>query len=407
MSRVVTLGVAVLLVLVALLDTVSVSGTAGGGWLALSVALAAVSVSVVLARRRLPRARLMHVGLALAAASLGLTLVIRTTAAGADGPYGLLETTAVALLLGVLTRRWARRRDTATLLSLAAALILAPWRLPDGDAAVFSLLAALVVAAVVAVGLLRRADDLRAAQALLRVRNDERRDIARDLHDEVAHHVTGIIVAAQAAALALDTQPELARQALVSIERTGIDALESMRYLVSVLRTPDRQHQATTRQAARWPDDLQQLVQRFADITGLATTLTLPAGHVPAAHRQAVLRVAQEALTNVRRHAVAASRADVVVTQDRGTLRVSVTDDGNPAPGANTGTRAGARAAPVTDTGAGTGLVGAGGGFGLVGLRERAAAFGGSVNAGRREPHGWQVDVTLPPPQPGNGNGNG
>ncbi len=401
MSKVITLGVAVLLVLVALLDVVSVSGTAGGGWLALSFALASVNVSAVLGRRRLPRARLMHVGLALAAASLGLTVVIRTTAAGADAPYGLLETTAMALLLGVLTRRWARPRDTATVLALAAALILAPWRLSDDDAAVFSLLATLVVAAVVAVGLLRRADDLRAAQALLRVRNDERRDIARDLHDEVAHHVTGIIVAAQAAALAVDTQPEFVRQALVSIERTGIDALESMRYLVSVLRAPDRQQEAATRQAARWPDDLQQLVQRLADTTGLATTLTLPSGHVPAAHRQAVLRVAQEALTNVRRHAAGATRADVVVTQDRGTLRVSVTDDGNPAPGAGTGARAGTRAAPGTDTGAGTVLVGASGGFGLVGLRERAAAFGGSVSTGHREPHGWQVEVTLPPPRPG------
>lgn len=377
MSRVVTLGVAVLLVLVALLDVVSVSGTAGGGWLALSFGLAAVSVSAVLGRRRLPRARQMHVGLALAAASLVLTVVIRTTAIGAGGPYGLLETTAMALLLGVLTRRWASTRDTATVLALAAALILAPWRLPDDDAAVFSLLATLVVAAVVAVGLLRRADDLRAAQALLQVRNDERRDIARDLHDEVAHHVTGIIVAAQAAALAVDTHPELVRQALVSIERTGIDALESMRYLVSVLRAPDRQQEAATREAAHWPDDLRGLVERFDDTTGLATSLTLPTGHVPAAHRQAVLRVAQEALTNVNRHAVGATRVDVVVVQEGAALRVSVTDDGHPAP-------------------AGSALVGAGGGFGLVGLRERAAALGGSVNAGHRKPHGWQVDLTLP-----------
>ena len=95
-----------------------------------------------------------------------------------------------------------------------------------------------------------------------------------------------------------------------------------MRYLVSMLRAPDRQQDPATRQAAQWPDDLHELVERFAGATGLTTTLTRPSGPVPAAHRQAALRVAREALTNVRRRAAGATRADVVLIQDRGKLRM-------------------------------------------------------------------------------------
>jgi len=378
MSRLATAGIAGVLVLAALLDLVSVRGTPAGGWLALSFAVAALSAAAVLRRRRAPRALLMRVGLGLGAVSLVLTGVMRATSGGAHATWGVLESAALALLLGVLTRRWAKAHDSAALLALAAALVAAPWRVASADAALFSLLAALMVAAVVAVGLLRRADDLASSRALLRVRNDERRDIARDLHDEVAHHVTGIIVAAQAAAVTVGTDPDAAGEALARIERTGIEALESMRYLVAVLRAPDQQ-QDPRRGAARWPNDLQELVERFGATTGLTTTLALPAGHIPAAHRQAVLRVAQEALTNIHRHAVGATRADVVVTLDYSSLRVSVTDDGRP------------------DVSASSDVVRAGGGFGLVGLRERAAALGGSVSAGHRDPHGWQVDLMLPP----------
>ncbi len=383
MNRLVTLGVAAGLVLVAALDVVAVGGTTAGPGLAFSFALAAATTVTILARRRLAPARLRQLGLGLAAASLGLTAVMQTLA-DEYRVWGLLETAVLALLLGILVRRWTRPSDSVTMLALAAAAVLSPWRQGGADAALFSLLTALVVAAVVAVGLLRRTDDLRAADTVLQVRNDERRDIARDLHDDIAHHVTGIIVAAQAAALAVDRRPELVRQALTDIERAGTDALESMRYLVSTLREP-AEAEAAPRRVTRWPTDLEELVDRFATTTGLATTLTLPPGRVATAHRQATLRVAQEALTNVRRHATGATRADVVVTLEGGGLRVSVRDDGNPS----------ADDAP--------GVLGPGGGFGLVGLRERAATFGGSVSGGQIEPRGWKLDVTLPPRGPGRG----
>lgn len=379
MRTLAAVGVAVLLALVALLDVVSAHGTGAGLVLGVSFAVAVVSMLVVARRQHTAHRRLMNAGLVLGAASLVLTVVIRLVVASPDTTWGLLETVTLALLLGVLSRRWAAAGDSPALLALAAGLVLAPWRLRGPDVVSFSLLTALLVIAVTAVGLLRRADDVRAAQALLQVRNDERRDIARDLHDEVAHHVTGIVVAAQAAALVTETDPAVARAALTTIERTGIQALESMRCLVSVLRTPDPQQQAP-RDAADWPADLQEMVDRFARSTGLTATLTLPAGHLPGPHQHAVHRVTQEALTNIRRHATGATRADIVISQEKSAVHVSISDNGQARPG---------DAATLSRSG---------GGFGLVGLRERAAAFGGDLDAGRRQPRGWQVDVTLPLP---------
>lgn len=379
MRTLAAVGVAVLLSLVALLDVVSAHGTGAGPVLGVSFALAAMSVLLVARRQHTAHRHLMNAGLALGTASLVLTPGVRLAVASPNTTWGLLETVTLAMLLGVLSRRWADPRDSPALLALATGLVVAPWRLRGPDVLLFSLLTAVLVIAVTAVGLLRRADDLRAAQALLQVRNDERGDIARDLHDEVAHHVTGIVVAAQAAALVTETDPAAARAALLTIEGTGIEALESMRCLVSVLRTPGPQQQAP-RDAADWPADLQEMVDRFARSTGLTATLTLPEGHLPGPHQQAVHRVAQEALTNIRRHATGATRADIVISQEQSAVHVSISDNGQARPG---------------DTAT---LSRSGGGFGLVGLRERAAAFGGGVDAGRRQPRGWQVEVTLPLP---------
>lgn len=372
-------GVAAVLALIALLDIVSVRGTGAWPVLGVSFSLAAMTVLVVARRQHAAHRQLIKAGLVLGVASLTLTAVVRLAVARQDATEGLLETVTLAMLLGLLSRRWAGARDSPALLALAAGLVLAPWRLRGPDTLLFSLLATILVVVVSAIGLLRHADDVRAAQALLKARDDERRDIARDLHDEVAHHVTGIVVAAQAASLITETDPAAARAALIAIERTGIEALESMRCLVSVLKAPGQQ-QVPPRDAADWPADLQEMVDRFARNTGLIATLTLPEGHLPKPHQQAVHRVTQEALTNIHRHATGATRADIVINQKQSAVHVSISDDGQGRPG---------------DTAS---LSRSGGGFGLVGLRERAAAFGGSVYARRRQPCGWQVDVTLPLP---------
>lgn len=389
MQRLVVAAVAAVLGLAALLDLVAADGTGFEPVGVVPFLVAAVGVALLVRRDRLSPGQLMTVSAVLAGVSVLLTAVGHLAAGPAlHAPWTLVETATLTLLLATLARRRDRRRDQATLLLLAVALVTGPWRLPDADAALFGLLVAVVTVIALAVGLLRRADDVRAAAALDRVRVDERRRMARDLHDDIAHHVTGIIVTAQATLFVAGPDQTASRSALVTIERSALEALDSMRALVSVLRDPDDKD--SRRDAARWPTNLQEMVHRFGEVTGLVVTLDVASGaadpaHVPAAVRQAAQRVTQEALTNVRRHARGATRADVTVEIAGSGLRVMISDDG--------------RTGPV----AGDALGESGGGFGLVGLTERAAALGGSLSAGPLNPHGWRVEVGIPlaGPSPG------
>lgn len=387
MSRLPAATVAAALAATVMLDIDAAVWTGSWWVLAASFALAACAVLVVVARRRLPARRLQQAGLAIGICSLLLTGA--SWSANIDGSpstWGLTEAVALAVTLRVSATAWCRTRDTATPIALVAALVAAPWRSPDAGALTFSLLAALVAVTVLTTALLRRAEHQRAAQELLAVRNHERRDIARDLHDDVAHHVTGIIVAAQAATVVAARDPVAASAALRSIEQAGLAALTSMRSLVSVLRTaehdadgPDTQDSAS-RQAARWPEELHELVARFGRSTGLNSTVDAGVGQLPAPHRQAVLRTTQEALTNIQRHARHPTRVDVTVVRDAGLVTLTITDDGGPGRAAT---------GPLSRSG---------GGHGLVGVGERAAALGGTVEAGGHPSGGWQVQATFPLP---------
>lgn len=116
--------------------------------------------------------------------------------------------------------------------------------------------------------------------------------------------------------------------ALQRIERTATDVLRPMRGLVAVLRAPE----TTTAPVARRRGDLRELVDRFGDATGIAVTLTVEDPVTSEVHRKAVQRVTQEALTNVRRHAARATRADVRVALRDSAVQVSIADDGDRLP---------------------------------------------------------------------------
>jgi signal transduction histidine kinase len=197
----------------------------------------------------------------------------------------------------------------------------------------------------------RAVDDAQRAQRL---------DLAGDLHDFVAHDVSEMIAQAQAAALVTseDTQ---AGQALRRIETAGLSAMAAMDRMVHMLRADP----------APGLDDLPALTERFAASSGTRVSLAVPAG-VPRELGSTIYRVVVEALTNVRRHAPAATRVAVTVTAEPDTVRVSVVDDG------------GGETAPARR-----------GGTGLAGLAERVAALAGTMDAG---PHddGWRVAAVLP-----------
>jgi signal transduction histidine kinase len=198
----------------------------------------------------------------------------------------------------------------------------------------------------------------------------ERLRIARELHDIVGHSMSLIAVKATVANHVADERPAEARAALATIERTSRDALTEIRRLLGVLR-PD----AGT--AALGPDpgtaDLPELADRVRS-TGLRVELHLDGtGDLPPAVDLTAYRIVQEALTNVVKHAGAGScRASVRVSD--GAVRIEVVDDGR-------GARPPGRCPP---------------GQGLIGMRERVLAYGGTLTAAPGPDGGFRVAADLP-----------
>ncbi|HEY9243327.1 MAG TPA: histidine kinase [Streptosporangiaceae bacterium] len=206
---------------------------------------------------------------------------------------------------------------------------------------------------------------------------EERLRIARELHDVVAHTMATINVQAGSAAHVLATRPEVAAEALQAIKVASKDGLRELRAILNVLRQAD---DADPTQPAPGLAQLDNLVAG-ARRAGLETTLTVTGTAVPlpAAADLAAYRIIQESLTNTIRHAGPAT-ATVAVSYTGDEVQICVTDTGLGQPVA---------------AGAGTG------GHGLAGMRERAAAVGGSVETGPAPGGGFRVAARLPlPPGP-------
>ncbi|HXR12268.1 MAG TPA: histidine kinase [Gaiellaceae bacterium] len=200
-----------------------------------------------------------------------------------------------------------------------------------------------------------------------RARAEEQARIARELHDVIAHNVSVMVVQAAAANDVFETRPELARQALEAIETTGRSALAELRRLLGVVREDGAEY-------APQPglDGLDELVAQVR-AAGLAVAVTVEGAPrpLPTGIDLSAYRVVQEALTNTLKHAHA-TRADVALRYRDGELDVEVRDDGD-----------------------GNGA-GGGSGSGLIGMRERVAAFGGSLATGPGAGGGFEVSARFP-----------
>jgi signal transduction histidine kinase len=207
--------------------------------------------------------------------------------------------------------------------------------------------------------------------AVARAAIEERLRIARDLHDLVGHGLSGIAVQSSTARLALDAgRLDQARQALMAVEATSRDAMTEMRQLLGLLRGDDPGGYAPTTGL----HDLPSLVDRVR-AQGMSVVLSAGGlGEVPDTAGLVGYRVVQEALTNAVKHAPG-SRVTIEVNAGHGVLSVVVEDDAQqPAPAGRTA-----------------------GGRGLVGMRERVAAFGGELSVGPAADHpGWRVRATIP-----------
>src|ERR1700712_208231 len=271
--------------------------------------------------------------------------------------------------------------------TLAAASSMLPNLTHLGAAAGFGACLALTWAVGLAVGAQRRAvaqrlraHALEARAEIDRARGEvtsQRMQLARELHDVIAHSLTVITVQAGYAGVIAGEHPERAAEALAVIETTGRQALHELRRALDVLRAEDPARTRAPLQLAPAPRlaDLARLVQD-AGQAGLHVELTVTGDHPDLAPgiELAAYRVVQESLTNVAKHADT-DRARVAVHHEAGWLDVVVTDCGRGAAG------------PVRA------------GHGLAGMRERVELYGGTFSAAR-QPTGFEVKASLPLPQP-------
>ncbi len=194
------------------------------------------------------------------------------------------------------------------------------------------------------------------------VRLREREQLARELHDSVAHHVSAIVIQAQAGRTVAKTRPELAVQVLEVIEEAASRTLADMRSIVGALRDDQAPDMAPLPGVA----DIERLARDAGAHLRLAGELT----DLRPAVGAALYRLAQESITNATRHARNATRVDVELVGEPGRVRLTVRDDGE-------------------------GPVKAGAGFGLTGMKERVKLLGGTFHAGPGD-GGWIVQATLP-----------
>ncbi len=219
-----------------------------------------------------------------------------------------------------------------------------------------------------------RRDSTRRAieQAAERAKVEERLRIARDIHDVVTHSVGLIAIKAGIANHVIASHPEEARKALTVIEDVSRGALRDMRATLTVLRRPPEEGRDL--RPVFGLSDLPALA-RTAEASGVCVDLrSRCAEEPPDGVALSAFRIVQEALTNVIKHA-APTRCRVRVAAEHGALTIDVDDDGP-----------GAAHRPA----------GLGGGLGLVGMRERGAAHGGTITAGPRADGGFRVSATLP-----------
>jgi signal transduction histidine kinase len=211
----------------------------------------------------------------------------------------------------------------------------------------------------------------------------ERGRIARELHDVVAHAVSVMVVQADGASYAIRSNPDLAQRAVQTISETGRGALGELRRLLDVLRSDDADGEPRVPQ----PDAhaLADLADRMR-AAGVPVALeTGELGDLPAGVSLGVYRIVQESLTNTLKHAGRGATAAVRVHRTGDLVEVLVSDDGaGRIPQLAPAGRRELRDAPVP------------GGNGLIGMRERAHVYGGTLEVGPAPGGGWQVRAALP-----------
>lgn len=303
-----------------------------------------------------------------------LALVVATTAATAAfgaaqliagvTPDGMATMFALILAPYSLFRWGARGSRIIGAVILAVGVVLSTILRPEpGTESIIGGIAGLLfVGSACLFGALRRERAERLEKEIAVVRSREREALARDLHDTIAHHVSAIAIRAQAAGLNA-SDPAVVSESLQVIEREATAVLTEMRTLVRALRAPgDYEPPAGLAALAGLADAGPPQVMVRIDAADPVSEVVAGTMH----------RIAQEAVTNARRHARGVTVISIALRSEEDDVLLDVVDDGRAS------------------------VSGGQPGFGLRGMRERAALLGGSVDAGPHREGGWMLRARIP-----------
>lgn len=331
-------------------------------------------LAAVRASRWVPRAALVAcAGIFVATVAYHLLPVNMVTSESSGS-----ELMGLLILLAVAVRRCTPRWAPVIVAALGISVFSVPV-LRDSDPGDFSDSTLLALALAFVCGLVLRLSDVQQERTGQLVRQEERLALARDLHDTTAHQVTAIVVQVQALRHVTGRgtpDPRMLNEMLEAVEHAGGEALTSMRRLVGSMRGDE---------TLRHPENLGEVLTRIVDearATGLPIRLVLGQElpkDIPAEVTGGLSRILQEALTNAQRHARGARSVDVSARVAARHAELVVEDDGQGSPPGHRGS-----------------LGRLGGGFGIMGMRERIDLLGGAFEAGHRPEGGWRVHASVP-----------
>ncbi len=338
-------------------------------WQAASVAVALALLPTLLFRRTHP--------LAAVVVAFGLLTVVDVASLAAGARWGGLDTNIFVVLLIYTLFRWGSGRQALTGLAvLSIPLLLSGFddqihpqagdQLPASNVVI----GGLFVLVVAAIGLAVRYQHKARTRGMDQVKHLEREQLARELHDTVAHHVSAIAIRAQAGRVVAASDPSAALDALVVIEEEASRTLAEMRAMVGALRQGEEPDLAPQRGVA----DIERLTVGTGDRPHVDVELSGKLDGLRPSVDAALYRLAQESITNALRHARRATRIRVTVSGDEDCVRLTVGDDGD---------------AGAFDPRSSSG-------FGLIGMAERAKLLGGTLEAGPNRNRGWTVQAVLP-----------
>jgi signal transduction histidine kinase len=330
-------------------------------WRPVALVLAVALVFPLLWRRTHP--------LAVVAVVFGTVIALNlvTLINGPDTSFGL-NTMIYVLLFPYALLRWGSGREVMIgLLIIAVAGVLGIASDFNGFGEAIAGFVFLMFPAVL--GALVRFWTTSRTREIDQVRLREREQLARELHDTVAHHVSAMVIRAQAGRVVATTDPAAGLDALRVIEDEGSRTLDEMRMMVGALRDRESADLAPQNGIA----DIERLAGSLDHGPQVQVRLTGDLDALSPVLGAATYRIAQESVTNALRHARNATRIDVQVDGSDDAVRLTVRDDGEPV-----------HASSVAP------------GYGLVGMTERAALLGGTLAAGPGPDRGWVVDAVLP-----------